>query len=253
MWQCWKNWVCSDKFNVCTDFLAKGLRFKKKKAMLLPIGPSNLLLLKPQGMLCGKGVQVHFISSDQHVMNSATRSTSWGQMKEKWLDKKLLLVTANAEQIITDSEVDFNFVCYSFFHYVRGSFDLEKRISLALPGLELRSLRSYGPSQIPIPTELFHIYIYIYIYIFQNWISWFRIAMGLTAGVRFPVGARFSSLHWCTDRFWDPSSLLSNGYRGSFLPAWIWPLTCLQYRDWGWVWVWVLCYDRQSVGQFILE
>jgi hypothetical protein len=35
-------------------------------------------------------------------------------------------------------------------------------------------------------------------------------------GVRFPVGARIFSSPYRPDRFWVPTSLVSNGYRGSF-------------------------------------
>jgi hypothetical protein len=40
-----------------------------------------------------------------------------------------------------------------------------------------------------------------------------RRATGWTARVRFPAGARFFSSLQCSDRFWGPPTLLSNGYR----------------------------------------
>jgi hypothetical protein len=38
-------------------------------------------------------------------------------------------------------------------------------------------------------------------------------------GVRVPVGARIFSSPRRPDRLWGPSNLLSNGYRGLFLPG----------------------------------
>jgi hypothetical protein len=43
-----------------------------------------------------------------------------------------------------------------------------------------------------------------------------RWAMGWLAGVRFPAGAKFFSSSQRPGRFWDPTSLLSNGYWGRF-------------------------------------
>jgi hypothetical protein len=54
---------------------------------------------------------------------------------------------------------------------------------------------------------------------------------GRGAGLRVPVGARFFSYPRRPDGFWNPPSLLSNGYRGHFFSwskaawAWSWPLT----------------------------
>jgi hypothetical protein len=42
---------------------------------------------------------------------------------------------------------------------------------------------------------------------------------GRGIGVRVPVGTIFFSSPRRPDRFWGPSSLLSNGYRGLFLRA----------------------------------
>jgi hypothetical protein len=45
----------------------------------------------------------------------------------------------------------------------------------------------------------------------------YRVAKGWTAGLRFPVGARFFSSPQRPDRVWGPPNLLSTGYRGFFL------------------------------------